>query len=281
MLSILLTPVLYAQDDQTDEIPVKIHYQNKGKFFGYWGWNWSWYSKSDIRFQGDEYDFTLSKVRASDRQSEFSFDTYFNPKNLSIPQVNYRIGYYFAENYSVSFGVDHMKYVTAPNQYVPIEGTIDKLDEPLYNGIYEGEKIQLTGDFLAFEHTDGLNYVSLAVDRHDHLANLEKYGLHRVDIFLTEGLGGGILYPKTAAKLMDYELYDAFHVAGYGVDVKLGIEIRMFDYFFIRSELKGGYINMPDIRTTSNVNDKASQQFCFAQANVLIGFLLPVVGYNK
>ena len=32
---------------------------NKGDFYTYWGWNWSWYSKSDIHFKGDNYDFTI------------------------------------------------------------------------------------------------------------------------------------------------------------------------------------------------------------------------------
>jgi hypothetical protein len=35
--------------------------------------------------------------------------------------------------------------------------------------------------------------------------------------------------------------------------------------------MKAGYINMPDIRTTMNVRDKASQHFEFFQYNILFG----------
>ena len=41
---------------------------------------------------------------------------------------------------------------------------------------------------------------------------------------------------------------------------------------FIQSELKGGFINMPDIRTTENKSDRASQHFFFTQINFLVGY---------
>ena len=34
---------------------------NKGKFYVYWGWNHAQYTKSDIQFKGDGYDFTLER----------------------------------------------------------------------------------------------------------------------------------------------------------------------------------------------------------------------------
>jgi len=37
------------------------------------------------------------------------------------------------------------------------------------------------------------------------------------------------------------------------------------------SELKGGFIHMPDIRTTLIPIDKASQHFFFSQANIVFG----------
>lgn len=55
---------------------------NKGDIYSYWGWNFSWYSKSDIHFKGDNYDFTIHDATAQDRQTEFSFDNYFNPATI-------------------------------------------------------------------------------------------------------------------------------------------------------------------------------------------------------
>jgi len=51
----------------------------------------------------------------------------------------------------------------------------------------------------------------------------------------------------------------------------VGLNTTFFRYFFLQSEMKGGFINMPDIRTTDNITDRASQQFFFAQWNVTFG----------
>ena len=59
----------------------------KGTFYGYWGYNRSGYTKSNIRFVGPGYDFNLAGSKAHDNQSPFSFGTYFNPKKITVPQL--------------------------------------------------------------------------------------------------------------------------------------------------------------------------------------------------
>lgn len=119
----------------------------KGELYFYWGWNVSWYGKSDINFKGTDYDFTLNDVRAKDRQTPFSVNKYLNPLNATIPQFNFRLGYYFKDNYSLSIGIDHMKYVMIQNQQVLIDGTISNTSSS-YDGIYHNEPIVLVEDFF-------------------------------------------------------------------------------------------------------------------------------------
>ncbi len=83
----------------------------KGQWFLYWGYNRSWFTNSDIRFEGDDHDFTLRDVRAHDRPVGFDAKTYFSPASIWIPQYNYRIGYFLRDRWSLSLGMDHMKYV--------------------------------------------------------------------------------------------------------------------------------------------------------------------------
>jgi hypothetical protein len=40
---------------------------------------------------------------------------------MTIPQTNFRIGYFINDHYSIALGVDHMKYV-AQNQVANITG---------------------------------------------------------------------------------------------------------------------------------------------------------------
>ncbi|UMB60740.1 hypothetical protein MHL31_00670 [Lutibacter sp. A80] len=241
---------------------------NKGKFFAYWGWNRAHYSKSDITFKGDDYNFELSDVAANDKPKPFGI-YYFKPDEVTIPQTNFRIGYFFKENYNIAIGVDHMKYVMKNDQTVKIDGTINIGSE--FDGVYYNPDIVLTEDFLKFEHTDGLNYVNVEISRYDNLDNWLKFKVKNIDINLTEGVGVGVLYPKTNTTLLGKERYDEFHVSGYGLSAHAGLNITFFKHFFIQSNLKVGYINMGDIRTTASKSDSASQHFTFLENMYVFG----------
>lgn len=241
---------------------------NKGKFFAYWGWNRGHFSKSDITFKGENYNFTLSDVASKDKPKPFGI-YYFKIDEVTIPQTNFRIGYFFKENYTISIGVDHMKYVMKNDQTVNIDGTINIGSD--FDNLYNNSPIVLTEDFLKFEHTDGLNYVNAEISRFDNLDNWLKFKIKNIDINLTEGVGVGVLYPKTNTTLLGKERYDEFHVSGYGVSAHAGLNITFFKHFFIQSNLKVGYINMSDIRTTASKTDSASQHFTFLENMYVFG----------
>ncbi len=253
--------------------------ENKGKFYIYWGWNHAQYTKSDIRFVGDNYDFTLQDVTAHDRQSAFGIK-YFNPSSMTIPQYNFRLGYFFHNNWNVSFGIDHMKYVMDQDQIVKMNGKINNGSE--FDGTYNNQDMKLTENFLTFEHTDGLNYANIEIRRFDNLIHfpISKNG-KGIDVNITEGVGGGILYPKTNTQLMGQERHDEFHLSGFGIGGMVGINFTFWDYFFIQAELKGGYIDMNDILTTKSNSDKAKQRFGYSQQNLVFGAIIPVFTPKK
>ena len=265
---ILLCAVFQSLGVQAQKVDEIIQESNKGKFFVFWGWNRSSFSTSDIHFKGSDYDFTLSNVKASDKPKPFGI-YYLKPTELTIPQTNFRIGYFFKENYTFSLGVDHMKYVMRNNQTVPINGNIQLGGN--YDGTYNDSEILITEDFLLFEHTDGLNYVNAELARFD---NINKwFGISSTDfsINLTEGLGIGFLYPKTNTTLLAKERYDDFNVSGFGISAHAGLNLTFFKHFFFQSNLKIGYIDMNDIRTTKSKTDKASQSFTFVESMYVFG----------
>jgi len=256
----------FAQDPLKS---IKYTAHNKGKFYIYWGGNRDSYSKSDIHFKGDDYDFTLNDVEALDRPVGWHVN-YINPTMMTIPQTNFRLGYFITDHYNISLGLDHMKYVMVQNQSVKINGS--------YPSIYIGNQVNnglldLSDEtFLTFEHTDGLNYINSEISRVDDFSKL--FGISNTDkiqINLTEGFGGGVLYPKTNAKVLGKESHDDFHFSGYGVSAKVGLNLTFFKHYFIQGELKGGYINMNDIQTTALTNDSASQHFMFLQRIISFG----------
>lgn len=232
----------------------------KGKWYGYWGYNLSQYSNSDITFKGDTYEYTLYDVSASDRQTALSA-TYLT--EITIPQFNVRFGYFIDDRQSISFGTDHMKYVVDRPQSVSINGT-DHQGTSHTNG-----QIQLD-NFLDFEHTDGLNYFSIAYNYFYPLWQDESKS-HAFSIFM--GAGAGILVPRSNITLIGYEdREDEFKLAGYGLDVQTGFHLDMYENFFLRGELKAGYISMPSISTTDNSSDSASQSFNFLEYSFSLGY---------
>lgn len=236
----------------------------KGTFYALWGWNRNAYTNSNIHFSGNDYDFTLHKVRASDKQNKFSYYNYLRLDRITIPQTNLRIGYFIKDNIAITIGVDHMKYVMDQDQTVDIDGNVKPGFESHVN---PDGSIKLTRDFLIFEHTDGLNYINSEIEFYK---NFYANGILKVNGLV--GGGAGILMPRTNATLMGNERHDAFHVAGFGVNAKLGLDVNLWNLFFLRSEVKEGYINMPDIRTTKSKDDKAKQAFWFAEFTYMFGF---------
>ena len=99
----------------------------------------------------------------------------------------------------------------------------------------------------------------------------KSWNSDKVQINVTEGLGAGILLPKTNTRLLGKDRYDEFHVSGYGISAKVGLNFTFFKHFFIQTELKGGYIDMNNIRTTQNKADKAEQNFWFLQRIITVG----------
>ena len=270
----------YSQEKQIETTPLEINFktQNKGKFYFYWGWNKAQYSYSDIQFKGDDYNFTLYDVAAQDRQTTWDPGVYLNPGTMTIPQTVARIGYYFHDNWNLSLGVDHMKYVMVGTQAVTIDGYID-LQDPLsqFNGVYDNTPLMIDEDFLQFEHTDGLNFINIEVSRVDNLGDFFKWDSKKIQLNILEAFGGGILYPKTNTTLLTKERYDAYHVSGFGISFKGGVNLTIFDNFFIQGEIKTGYINMSDIRTTTSSADSASQEFFFFQRNISFGYIFQLV----
>lgn len=247
---------------------------NKGKIYTFWGWNRGWYSNSDIQFSGSNYNFKLNDVQAKDRQTPFDFGTYFNPSTITIPQTNFRIGYFLSDKVDISFGVDHMKYVMVAVQNSEISGHIN--DGTEYDGTYLNDDFEINKPFLEFEHTDGLNYLNFEITRNDDVVKMLNlnFNPNKVQIHTLFGFGIGAMMPKSNVTLWNNERNDDFHFAGYGFSGKLGLNITFFKHFFIRSEYKGGFIDMPDIRTTPDPIDKASQHFFFRQLNFNIGFAI-------
>ncbi len=270
---ILIIVIIIASTINTGaQTGVKKNRDSKNRIYAYWGWNRGYFTKSDLHFSGNGFDFTLKDVTAKDRQSEFSFRTYFHPAKLTIPQTNYGIGFYFKDNYVITLGVDHMKYVVQRPQDVTISGDITGEGLP-YQGIYEDEKITIRDDLLKLEHTNGLNYLSVGILRSDNLLKKIKRLENKLELNAMEGIGVGVIIPKTDVTLLSQPRNDQYHLSGFGLSSNAGLQIVLFNHFFIRGEVKMGYINLTSFRVSSNKDEYGKQHFFFLQPSGQFGWV--------
>ena len=239
---------------------------HKNEIYIYWGWNRGFYTRSDIHLHGETYNFILHDVVATDRQTPFDLNPYLNPVMMTVPQTNFRLGWFFSDRYNLSFGFDHMKYVVQQYQMVKISGIIRGTGTN-YDRSYDNDDLEINPDFMQLEHTNGLNYLNLELRRMDQIAEWGK-----VQLNVTEGVSAGVLMPRTDAELLTFEDNDRYHVSGYGLGLVAGINITFFRHFFLQGEAKGGYISMPSLRTTPYDTDKGDQAFFFGQYNFVFGF---------
>jgi hypothetical protein len=241
--------------------------QNKGTVYVYWGYNQSQYSKSDIHVWGSGYDFTLYDVVAHDRPTK-ELSTYFDLSQLTVPQFVLRGGFYITDKIHISGGYDHMKYVVKQYQPVKIKGYIEPAVSGTYYGNYNFSDITIQPDFFRFEHTNGLNYLSLEADWQEHLLK-KANGKLRLNIMA--GLGLAAIYPRSEAIFFEKKGADIFHTSGYGINLHTALKLDIGKYFFLRTGIKGGFINMPDVLTYDLPNHGASHSFWFLQEYTCFG----------
>lgn len=241
---------------------------NRGKAYVYWGYNRAYFSKSNIHVHGPEYDFTLYDVTAADRPSAFDPKVYFNPVKWTIPQFNIRLGYFLTEHFSISLGYDHMKYVVRKDQTVRMSGVVSSNASDKYKGSYLNTPVVLTQDFFTFEHSDGLNLVSLDTEY--------SFFVYRTRnrVFSTEftsGIGGIWVAPRTDVRLFGKGSNNDYHVAGYSLHGKAGLRFNFFSNYFLLAQSRAGYMSLPSILIEIGQPQRADQTFYFWEYFITVG----------
>lgn len=248
----------------------------KNAIYVYWGYNRSIYSKSDIHFTSPDYDFTVIKVAASDRP-ETDISKYFDPSNFTVPQFNFRIGWYYKFRWDISIGYDHMKYVMDADQNLYINGNTGSTVNSQLNGNYtelDGQ-IPIRYSDLHYENTNGLNYISFQLN---NTAPLYKTKNRKFAIQRRAGMGFGPVITQTDFN-WDGEIYNSAYkqkLAGYGISIHTGVRFDFFNRVFLQSNWSAGFIHLPKNATIMNQDHFARQKFVYGQWELLGGVLFYV-----
>ena len=245
----------------------------RGTFYGYWGYNRSYYTRSDIQFVGPGYDFTLNGSRATDNPEKFSFDSYFNPAKITVPQFNTRVGYYFRNHWAVSFGYEHMKYIFADNNSVLLSGTINPGVDQVSNwsGTYNNEPVTTERDLFHYENSNGLNYLRLGIERTDNLYQIGDWFM----LSTHAGFGLGSILSFNDFRFAGQYDRVTISMSGLAYSAHAALRFEFFKHFFIQPNLSGGMMHQMHVKTRANdPNSYVKQNFGFLMFDTSAGFLL-------
>lgn len=264
MLFVIVTAQCVSAQSDIDSLKFS---DKKGAFSFYWGYNRSVFSKSNIHFAGPNYDFTLYDVVATDRPTELSW-TYIKPTTLSIPQYVYRLEYFANSGLNISGGLDHMKYVVVNEQEVTLSGVINEKASGEYAGNYLNHSLSLTPHFVDFEHSDGLNLVSIDVS---YLWNIPLPIDPRFRLGINTGIGGFGMVTKTRVFVFGEGMDNRFHLSGYVFAAKVGPRIEFFDRFYFLVEARGGYATLPNVLVNGDAPIRADHNLSFLEYYAAFG----------
>lgn len=251
----------------------KKHSTDAGTFFFYWGYNRSYYTKSNIRFVGQDYDFKLKDVVAYDRPDAFRASVYFNPSTLTVPQYNGRFGYYYTDRWAITLGVDHYKYVMADHNHVLLDGHIAQGIDDNWGGNYTDEPVVTNIDTFHYENTNGVNLLRLELMRSFDLWELGS----KRQIALTGniGLGTGPVLTFNDLNFAREHTFATPSISGFCLSANASLRLEFFKHFFVTMESALAYVNLPHVKTRPNDrNQFARQQYGLSSYFATAGFLL-------
>lgn len=238
-----------------------------GEFSFYWGYNRAAFSKSDIHFTGPGYDFTLLSVRAKDRPSN-RFSDYVN-RDFTVPQYNFRFGYQWKDWLNISLGMDHMKYVLVQDQALRMSGYVEDGVSSDYGGLYQRQPGRADEALVTFEHSDGLNVVTLDAA---YTRPLWQSRGAFLGLSMLAGVGAGGVIPRSDVQVFGDGKNNRFHWAGYALTAHGGLRLSVGKTFFLRQDVKVGYVDLPDVLTRGTSADRAEHRFTFIEAYWVAGF---------
>ncbi len=267
--SLCLNAQLPAPED------LRIESNKQHQIYITWGYNRAYYNKSDVHFKGDGYDFTLKGARAEDMPEKFSPDVYFNPGQFTVPQFNFRAGYYVGKNTAISLGWDHMKYHLIATQLVKIDGHIDeeKYSSPAFTGDFHNEYILYGPSFMNYHHSDGFNFIRLALEQ--RIPFWQSHNEHHV-LAMNGSVSAGAVMPWTDFTFFGVNHRNKPHFAGYGFSVHAGFRYEFFNYFFLQVTAQVGWSNLTDIMLEDELASRADQKITFIERAWALGGYIPI-----
>jgi hypothetical protein len=234
-----------------------------GSLYFSWGYNTEWYTKSTVHVSQPSLnsEYQLQNVQAHDRRG---WDEDFFHTALTVPQYNYRLGYFFNEKQDFAFEInfDHTKYIITDGQQVRLKGKLngEQVDKPIdYSG---------NNGFYYFLN-NGANFLLFnLVKRFEIYHTDNKY--FKVDLLTKAGIGPVIPHVENAFFGKDND--PGFQLGGWNAGIETALRVTAFKYAYLEFAQKVDYARYSNLAVYEG---KARQAFGTYELILSIGFNLP------
>lgn len=230
-----------------------------GDFYFSWGYNAEIYTHSNINVSQPALNnnVTFMHVTAHDHEG---WDQQLLKKQLTIPQYNYRIGYFFNKKQDWGFEInfDHTKYVLQSGQTVEMKGT--------YHGRKVDTMVVTAANTINWQLNNGANFLEF-----NFVKKIKIFGLFdnkiRLDALLKMGAGPNI--PHVQNTIFNNDNVAHFQFGGWNADADAAVRLTFFKHIFFEFFDKAVYARYYGLRLYDGVGKQAFG--CYEMALVIGG----------
>jgi hypothetical protein len=237
--------------------------ERKGEFYFSWGYNKEWYTNSDVKVNQPSLknNYTLNSVHSKDHPG---WDEGLLSIPLSIPQYNYRLGYFFNKKKGLAFEInfDHTKHLIRDGQSIRL------------TGILNGRNVDSSINFAAsngfyYFLNNGANFLLFNLVKRWNLLET-KSGKLKIDALGKAGIGP--LIPHVQNSLFGKENEQGFQFGGWNMGIEGGIRSTFSKHFFLEFTNKIDYARYAGLKVYQGT---AKQAFGTYEMILSLGYTIP------
>jgi len=261
-----VTAILFLCSIDNAQAPKKKSTRKNEIYFS-WGYNKEWYTHSTVRIMQDQLgnNYKIENIRAHDHvgwnEGIFSIP-------LSIPQYNYRIGFYNnKKNIGFEINFDHTKFIIA-DQNAHIVGTVNNRQVDTTVHFSDNETANSASTFYYYLN-NGANFLLFNVVKKWHLAACKS---EKVKLDLLGKAGIGPLVPHVENMLFGRKNDPHFQIGGWNVGAEAALRATFFKTFYLEFCNKLDYASYSGLRLNPGT---ARQMFGTYELILNLGFVIP------
>jgi hypothetical protein len=272
----IFTLATQAQVDSSDEATIISdstigcrHRPLIQSIYASWGYNEEWYTKSSVHVDQSSLgnNYTLEHVTAHDHEG---WNKGIFNKAFTIPQYNYRIGFWLNEKRGLAFEVnfDHTKYLIKGSQDITLKGTLNH--EPA------NETIIFDHDHGFFYYlNNGANFLLFNVVKRWGLIRL-PHNSFQLDIMGKAGVGPVVPHVENA--FFGKPNNPHFQLGGWNTGLETALRATILRYAYIEFAQKVDYARYSGLKIYDGT---AKQSFGTYELILTVGATVPTLKHNE